>query len=798
MRKFIFIIGLLAFLFALQKSISAQNLKITVKDSQNQPLVGATVKLTKIKDNTVVYVSSNLSGLAFFQKLENTLYHLEISFIGYQTLTKTINLSQNNLSFEYKLKDDALQLDEVTVSAKSSLIRVEDDKLIVDPENLAAISNNVYEVLENTPGLYVDQDGGVFLNSVTPAKVYINGREQKMTNQDISTILQNLPPNSVQKIEILRTPSTKYDAASSGGIINIVLKKGFKIGKFGSVNTGFFQNKFSNSELGFSFNDSGEKISFYLNANYNYRHSFDSTEILRILQSNMTLSQSAETERLSHQFSTSYGINYDISEFHKFSYDGRINYGLQNSESNNLSAYKNVLIDNIVENQNITNISSNFLNLQQDLNYTFKFDTLGSEWDSKFGYNYSRRNSDQQDYYYLLNPRLNIFDGLGNSIQERSFLTFQSDFTFFFKHKFKLETGAKSSLQYFNNQANFTAITLGHEIKDELRTNFYNYFESINAVYLQASKTLPGNFVIKGGSRLEHTYMLGEQTIPSKSRFLVNRVDFFPYVYLSRRVFKMKDFELQAFAIYRRSINRPGYQMLNPSINLSDQYSYETGNPNLKPQFTDNIELNVSFQDFPVFAVGRNYTKDIFSGVIYSDENNTDISVKTYDNLGKNTETYFRGMIGIPPGKRYFFGAGGQYNLNEYDGFYQNQVLNYTRGSWRFFTFHQLKITSTTRLVISGFLMLKGNMDFYELKNFGSLNIGLRQNFFNNRLNISINARDILKTMVVKFDINQNNIISSGSRYANNRQFGFTLKYSFGIEKREKRNFFKNGMDEEF
>jgi hypothetical protein len=291
--------------------------------------------------------------------------------------------------------------------------------------------------------------------------------------------------------------------------------------------------------------------------------------------------------------------------------------------------------------------------------------------------------------------------------------------------------------------------------------------------------------VLKAGERMEHTYMNGKQTIPSDTSFLINRADFFPYVYLSRRVFKMKDFELHGYAIYRRTISRPGYEMLNPNINFVDQFMYEAGNPALKPQFTDNIEINVSYESYPVFAVGRNYTTDIFSGVMYEDANNPGVVVRTYDNLGKSTETYFRGMIGIPPGGRYFFGGGAQYNLNEYDGFYEGEPLQYTRGSWRLFTFHQLKLFANTRLTFSGFMMINGQMDFYELKNFGAVNVGLRQTFFDDRLTISLNARDILKTMVVEYEIDQGSVTAWGNRYTDNRRFGINIRYTFGFGKKE-------------
>src|SRR5215218_1559615 len=117
-------------------------------------------------------------------------------------------------------------------------MRQEDDKTIIDPENLASSSINAYEILEKTPGLFVDQDGNIYLNSTTPATVYINGREQKMSTADIATMLKSLPPNSIASIEIMRTPSSKYDASGSGGIVNVILKKGVRIGFTGSVNAG--------------------------------------------------------------------------------------------------------------------------------------------------------------------------------------------------------------------------------------------------------------------------------------------------------------------------------------------------------------------------------------------------------------------------------------------------------------------------------------------------------------------------------------------------------------------------------
>jgi hypothetical protein len=337
-------------------------------------------------------------------------------------------------------------------------------------------------------------------------------------------------------------------------------------------------------------------------------------------------------------------------------------------------------------------------------------------------------------------------------------------------------------------------------VNDPLRSARFNYRENINAAYLQFTKDLFWDVTLKSGVRMEHTFMEGNQLFPADTNFVVNRADWFPYVFLSRPVFDIGNFSLRAFLIYRRTISRPGYDNLNPAINYVDQFLYELGNPSLTPQFRNNIEANISFNDFPVFAVGRNYTNDIFSQVTYENPLDENILIRTYDNLGKNRETYFRALAGIPPGGTYFFAVGTQYNYNEYDGFYDDAPLTFNRGSWRFFTFHMLKLSKSTRLFVSGFMMTRGQMNLVELDNFGMLNLGLRQTFFNQRLTVTVNARDILRTMVNDFQLNQGDVFVDGSRYNDNQRFGINIRYTFGIgqqrQQQQENPFNFEGMDQ--
>ncbi len=766
---------------------NGQSISITVKDSKKVLLTGTTIKLTKVSDSTFVYGTTDRKGVVLFDNTPIGLYIVKISYIGYKTLEKTINVKPEKRSFDFFLEESSTSLSEVTVSAAKPLIRQEDDKMIIDPGPMVSISTNTLEVLESTPGLYVDYEGGIYLTSATPAVVYINGREQKMGNQDIMTLLRSLPPGSVERIEVIRTPSTKYDAASSGGIINVVLKKGVKLGRFGSANIGMNQGEYGNRFGGLSFNNSGEKSSIYINVNYYHNGTVEDLNSVRFLSADTSIHQSARSVQQSDQAYAGYGYSYDIKKDLVFSYDGRLNYTIQNSDAENSNYISDVRNNILMQSENNTENRFGIMGIRQDLGLIKKFDTTESALDTKFSYSFNNNNSTQDYNTVYTFPVSFSLPGEGENLQTRHFAQLQSDLTYIFPSKIKLETGIKLSYQGFISNADYFSGNNGAMTNDSLRTNAFNYIESINSAYAQASYTFGKLFTLKTGVRMEQTFMKGIQTIPVDTSFLINRADFFPYIYISRKLPSIMGIQLWSYIIYRKSITRPGYQNLNPYIKYIDEFLCEAGNPALRPQFTDNIEINISFDDMPVFAIGQNYTSDIFSQVVYQDKEMNNVAVMTYDNLGKNKETYYRGMIGFPPGGAYFFALGGQYNINEYDGFYEGLPLSYTRGSWRFFTFHSLTLFKQTRITLSGFMMRKGQQGFYELNDFGQLNIGIHQTLLGKRLTISLNARDIFRTMLTEFSLNQGSIHTYGNRYADNHRFGINIRYNFGMEKKDER-----------
>jgi hypothetical protein len=238
LQRIIFSIpGIFLFILSNVNSAVAQQSNVTLKivNAKKESLPFASINIKSVNDSMLLYNEVSDSTGAAILSIPHGQYVVSISSINHLPFQKGITVKSEHHVFTFVAENVSKTLKEVTVTASKPVMRQEDDKTIVDPENLATSSTNAYEILEKTPGLFVDQDGNVYINSTTPAAIYINGREQKMSAADVATMLKNLPPNSIASIEILRTPSAKYDASGSGGIVNIVLKKGVNIGLTGSV-----------------------------------------------------------------------------------------------------------------------------------------------------------------------------------------------------------------------------------------------------------------------------------------------------------------------------------------------------------------------------------------------------------------------------------------------------------------------------------------------------------------------------------------------------------------------------------
>ncbi|RYD92568.1 MAG: TonB-dependent receptor, partial [Sphingobacteriales bacterium] len=503
----------------------------------------------------------------------------------------------------------------------------------------------------------------VYLNSTTPAAIYINGREQKMSTADIATMLKNLPPNSIARLEIMRTPSARYDASGSGGIVNVVLRKGVKPGLTGSANAIFSQGRYGTQSLGLNLNNNNGRTTTYLNINAGHRDGFEQLQSQRYFRADSVLQQQSFTRYPANTAFIGYGVSFPAGRHWELSYDGRLSYSHSTNNSTNHSTIAGAINGGKSgENEATVENSGDNWNINQGFSAKYKIDSIGSEWNSDLSYTWAPNTTQQHLATAFLLPAPGLSQTDGTIDNNLGFFSAQTNLLRKLPRKISLEAGLKTTLVGFRNTTAYTS-----------RVNAFRYRENINAAYVQASKTFGGGITLKAGTRLENTNMDGRQLRPVDTSFALHRTDLFPYVYLSRDLLKIMGYQLRAYLVYRRTISRPAYEYLNPSPRLVDPYLYESGNPSLRPQFTQNYEANISVDERPIIAVGVNETKDIFNQVVYQQNTGVDssrkIAYRTYDNLGTNHEFYMR-ALGAIPGKKIFIVAGVQYNRNFYEGLY--------------------------------------------------------------------------------------------------------------------------------
>jgi hypothetical protein len=782
------IVFLMGCLLCNSNSLLAQQTAISLKaiNKKGEAIAGASVIASNTMDSLqVVKTVADTNGVVKLHLAQGYQFTIQISAVNYKPVKKgiTINGKQNN--FVFTLEPNSKSLDEVVITSKKPLMRQEEDKTIVDPENIASTSTNAFEMMEKVPGLFVDQDGNIYISSTTPATILINGRDTRMSTADVATMLKSLPPGTIAKLEIIRTPSAKYDASGGGGVVNVVLKKGVKIGLTGSVNAGANQGVYGNQFVGFNLNNNNGKLNTYVSAQFNLRNNYEQIKTDRKFAIDTILSQNAYTRYPGNSSYVGYGIGYEINKKWEVNYDGRFSINNNKNNSINQSDIQQISLSKLLTN-NFATIDNKTVSvgINQSVTAKYKIDSAGSEWVTDLSYNYNTNKTDQLFATNFSFPVNTIVYGDGNFNNQRNFVVAQSDLKLKFKKQFTLEAGIKSSFISFTSAADFFKSSNGNRTKDNERTNSFTYNENINAAYLQGTKTIK-KVVIKAGVRFENTNMDGRQIIPVDTSFALHRTDLFPYVYLSRDLFKIASYPLKGYLVYRRTISRPGYDLLNPFSRFVDQYLSETGNPALRPQFTNNYEANVSFEERPVFAIGYNDTKDIFTNVVYQSDSNRSKAIRTYDNLGSNKETYFRIIGALPPGGKYFIVIGAQYNHNFYNGIYENAPLAFKRGSWSLFSYQTLKLGKLSMASINGFVRFNGQQQFYELGTFGSLNASINRQFFNKKMIVTLNVTDLFFTNNNTFGIKQGTINATGFKQSDTRRIGINIRYNFGFRKKD-------------
>jgi outer membrane receptor protein involved in Fe transport len=622
---------------------------VVIDAGTQAPVEFATVALTLPgSEKPVNGAVADEKGRFVITKVPNGTYQLIVSFIGYKNFTVgNITVSDRKSNIEtgsIKMSADNKELEAVTVEGQRSIVEEKVDRTVYNAENDAtARGGDATDVLKRVPLLTVDMDGNVSLRGNSNIRVLINNKPSTITANSVADALKQIPADQIKTVEVITSPSAKYDAEGSAGIINIITKKntlqGVTLNIDGSAG-------YRGSNLSLNGNYRKKNMGFSLGGfgrgsyNVNGKFSNNQTTYDALLNKSSTL-QSADTRRNDLFGNLNFGWDWDMND--KNSLAASVRYGTRNGYN-----YQDNLVSQNFKNDVLLNSSLRQVetddrggNVDASLTYTHLFAKPQQEF-SLLG-QYSRNNRNNNFYNYIL-------DETDRSIQERirndnlsynEEVTLQADYQTPISTNQMLEFGGKAILRkvssdYTSYQA--TGATDPYApVPNSNLSNVFTYNQNIGASYLSYMYTSKSGYSFKAGTRYEYTSInanfaneKGPVTIPSYNVIV-------PSANVSKRLKNGSTLKVA----YNRRIQRPSIQFLNPNIQFSNPYSISTGNPNLEPEYTNNYELSYSTSikstnlNFSSFVRNTDNAIQSIRGVIANNPADPDTLTTTYQNIGR-------------------------------------------------------------------------------------------------------------------------------------------------------------------
>ena len=559
----------------------------TIIDSvTKKPVDYATVSLFKGSDNAPFNgVVTDGKGNFRLDNLAPGTYKLTVSFIGYPTKTiypVTTTLSKPDRNLETILLAPSQRiLKEVVVTGQAALVENKIDKLVYNVEkDITASGTTASDVLSKVPMVSVDLSGNVSVRGDQNVRLLINGKSTGSSAANLSDILRSIPADQIKNIEVITSPSAKYDAEGSAGIINIITKQKNVSGFSGSVNGGLGTRQ-NNGNANLNYNQGRFHLTGNLGSFLSWPQTSTSDFEQRIQNDTINTSTSTKgTSRVSrHAIFSSISAGYDFNAFNSINSTFRLTHFSFTTKgtSNTISAVPYSLT---------SDGTNSFNNFDWSIDYTHKFDDKGHELD--FSTQWSR-GSGTNNY---TNGYTAAFPDLTNNINStNNEYTFQLDYTLPVNKVLKVEAGAKTIIRRINSVSDYYAYDQNSGLTfDPVLSNTYKYDQNVYAGYTVLTFTLPQKWSVLAGVRDENTNIHGDPENASQnlSPFSQDYNTFIPSLTIQKQ---LKD-NNTIKAVYSRRISRPSLQFLNPFVNVSSPQNQTAGNPELSPEISNTYELD--------------------------------------------------------------------------------------------------------------------------------------------------------------------------------------------------------------
>ncbi|HET7734146.1 MAG TPA: outer membrane beta-barrel protein [Paludibacter sp.] len=752
---------------------------------------------------------SNQNGEFEIPALPKGKYTLRLSYLGYNTLNMPLEYNGDDMNLGVvKLQSNNKQLKEVEVVGQGTTVKFEVDKKVFSvDQNIAAAGGSASEVLQNIPSVTVDNEGNVALRNSTAVEVWINGKPSGLTAENRGQILQQMPAESIESIEVMTNPSAKFKAEGSAGIINLVLKKNRKAGYYGSLSVGGLYNTNANKlggTLGGNFSYSSKKLDANVNVGYRRMNmpSGGSSDRKNYLNGDtLNLHQENDYHRSMGGLFSRLSLDYHISDNNTLSFSGfgmlgggtsanKIDYLQTNINKNDLvlkDYYRNTTSDGTRR------------HMHSNLDFQHDFDKKGSNIIFSLGYSaFAMSDSSLYKQTENLNSGFISSDlsqvGGGNSNEYE----FKVDFTKKFSENSKLEAGWESNLEHqISNASGYDFIT--SQVIDSYYNKF-DYTEQNHAAYATYGNRFD-KLSIQGGLRAEYyskafTYNAFNAVETLKP---TGYPRLFPSLFLSYSLPKNNEIQLNVTS----RVNRPRGMQINPYKNYSDSTNISYGNPELTPEYTSAYEFNYikTWENHSLSGSAYyRFTDKVIQGISFMKDG---IMQSTSMNLTKQQNS----GVELVAKNRIFQIV----NLTSSLNFYYSKMdsASYIKNDTVLAKIPQQKLFSWNARVMANFALSKtlfGQISGEynaprliaqgkELSNF-AVDLGLRKTFMDKKINLNLMVRDV-------FDSRKRQAITFGEGYSQTsysywggRMIGLTATYNFGNMKPKKQQTKENNSQD--
>jgi outer membrane receptor protein involved in Fe transport len=779
---------------------------VILDKSTAMPIEYATITLFSLKDSSVV--GGNISddkGKFEITEVGFGGYALRIELMGFERLViKPIIIKPdqyiNDLG-KLELLPSGINLNEVVISAEKAQVLNSIDKQVFNVEkNIVSEGGTAADVLQQVPSVTVDIDGNVSLRGSGNITILIDGKPSGLTG-DRSTILSQIPANSIESIEVITNPSAKYDPEGMGGIINVVLKKNKKIGFNGNV--GFTlgtRNKYNGT---LSLNYRNKKINVFSNYNYRYNqfdNRFTSFRKNILSDTSFGFDQNKLSQSKGNNHLLKGGMDYYLNDYNTIGFSATYGFNKERQLGTNYNKYTDFMdVPQQFETRESDENNKNW-NIDASIDYRKTFKKIGQLFTTSLLFSHAPR--DKEEYYIERDFVNESFDvPFGKQFLENQFrnqkiqlATLQADYVHPLK-KGKIETGYRSNLRLIDINLNILELdtVLNLFNKNEGKSSHFKYTEQIHAVYGQYSNTIK-NFGYQLGLRLEQALVKGElldSTAVNKQRYFTP----FPSINMNYKLKKDQEVSLG----YSRRVNRPGVQELNPAGDYGDPLNIRIGNPALKPEFINS--LNAGYQ--------KNWEKaNIVASIFVMQKQNGFMRVRTVDttsNISYVTNVNLTKSINYGFDFNSKFSITKWWNLNLGGTVFQSKVAaNVALNAFeRKNTSWTIKAISTMTVWENMSIQLSYNVQGPivipqgKIRLVQGLDIAVKKDFLKKK-NLSVNIRvtDVVNTRQFAIDLEDPTFVQSFTFKRESLVGYLGISYRFGEADKSAKFQKKSGMDQ--